>query len=452
MKDWWVWSSPNLVDWELESIVDPKATLMWSTAGEQDECWATDAAFTNNKYYFYLSVGPGTVGVLSSDHYTGPWTDPLGKPLLDGKSEAGATFRDPCVFKEDDGSHYIIAGVFDYYIAKLGADMISLAEPLRKVIVNHPYGPCGFNRTDDKPFIHKNNGIYYLSWGCFYGMSKSIYGPYETQGAVINTTMIAPAFRMNDSSVLEPGITVDDMFASRVQQRLGGSSIASPTSNAGSPPESKPYTKPWYAHEDYTDRHGSFLNHLGQWYYASNDRSHSLDKKNPGVFRDTVICYIHFRSDGTMEPCSIDHTGVGTHDVRNGFIEAEEYGAIVGGSKLDLRPLMLPDGNDGFAINVGDGSEVRFPQIAGIAKNAATTLRLKIANEGVAIRLTVATYTGNVLGSCMLPSTAGSNDFQWIECATFTASADKLDLVFAFASESDVGNGGQIRLDKFELA
>lgn len=34
----------------------------------------------------------------------------------------------------------VFAGVFDYYIAKLGSDMITLAEPLKKVTVNHPYG------------------------------------------------------------------------------------------------------------------------------------------------------------------------------------------------------------------------------------------------------------------------------------------------------------------------
>ena len=70
------------------------------------------------------------------------------------------------------------AGVFDYYIAKLGSDMITLAEPLKKVVVNHPYGPCGANVTDDKPFIHKENGIYYLSYGVH---ALCIHTPKETQ-------------------------------------------------------------------------------------------------------------------------------------------------------------------------------------------------------------------------------------------------------------------------------
>ena len=100
------------------------------------------------------------------------------------------------------------------------------------------------------------------------------------------------------------------------------------TATAGAPPPSPPAPGPraWYLGEDYTDRHGSFLQHGGQWYYASNDRSHSGDVGNPGVFRDTVMCYIHFRANGTMEPCVIDGTGVGTYNAAGrAVIEAENF-------------------------------------------------------------------------------------------------------------------------------
>lgn len=134
--------------------------------------------------------------------------------------------------------------------------MISLAEPLRYVTVKDPYGPCGDGRTDDKvtdslqskmmsprklclriltlsftpytcslfahalscqslvhsnfdrtlshpqPFLHKYAGKYYLSWGCFYAMADSVYGPYQTQGSVISTDKITPAFRMNDTGAI----------------------------------------------------------------------------------------------------------------------------------------------------------------------------------------------------------------------------------------------------------
>lgn len=152
---------------------------------------------------------------MSASSPKGPWTDPLGKPMLSaafGKSlSPPATFRDPCVFQDPDSQeHYIIAGVFQYYVMKLSPDMISLAETPKLInFTDHVYGnsllysarsaralvlstlqlysrrkslrndadlanrfapcpgPCGDGNTDDKPFLHKNAGTYYLSWGCF---------------------------------------------------------------------------------------------------------------------------------------------------------------------------------------------------------------------------------------------------------------------------------------------
>jgi beta-xylosidase len=71
MKDWWTWMSSDLINWDLVSVVKPEVSVPWSTAGERDECWATDAAFRNDKWYFYLSVGPGEVGVVVADDIHG---------------------------------------------------------------------------------------------------------------------------------------------------------------------------------------------------------------------------------------------------------------------------------------------------------------------------------------------------------------------------------------------
>merc|ERR1712070_669709 len=91
-----------------------------------------------------------------------------------------------------------------------------------------------------------------------------------------------------------------------------------------------PPSPPWFLEEDYTDRHGSFLEHRGQWYFFSNDRSHSGDMGHEGVFRDTVGCYIHFRANGTMDPCYIDGQGVNQHNIsfsdgRSANLEAENF-------------------------------------------------------------------------------------------------------------------------------
>ena len=164
------------VEWSLEATVSP-TVFKWD--GQTSQCWATDAAFVNGRFYFYVSAGAGQIGVMVADSAKGPWADPLGKPLMSGPFGAAqhppTTFRDPCVFRDPATGHYfMIAGVFEYYVTRLNSDMISFAESPRHItFTNDVFGPCGFNQTDDKPFMHKNQGTYYLSWGCFCAYSGS---------------------------------------------------------------------------------------------------------------------------------------------------------------------------------------------------------------------------------------------------------------------------------------
>ena len=89
-------------------------------------------------------------------------------PALAKNLTPTTTFRDPAVFQDNNpvssdgvGDWYIISGVFTYYIAKLGDDMVSLAEHPRLVVVDanghDAIGPYGL-KTDDKPYIHFYNG------------------------------------------------------------------------------------------------------------------------------------------------------------------------------------------------------------------------------------------------------------------------------------------------------
>lgn len=61
MDDWWIWASEDLVNWSLESVLRPEDTYI----GEPfDQCWATDAAHRNGKYYWYFSEGNEQAGVV----------------------------------------------------------------------------------------------------------------------------------------------------------------------------------------------------------------------------------------------------------------------------------------------------------------------------------------------------------------------------------------------------
>lgn len=176
MKDWQIWSSADFIKWELEETIHPEDTFM----GESDACWAVDAIEKDGKYFYYFSNGNTQTGVAVSDEPGGPFKDALGKPLLDGTLTPTREY-DPAVFRDDDGTYYLVFGApawcygeGGYYIARLNEDMISLAEVPRKIELDH--------EADDKASLNKINGTYYLTFASYYAISDNVYGPYKMVG------------------------------------------------------------------------------------------------------------------------------------------------------------------------------------------------------------------------------------------------------------------------------
>ncbi|MCJ2180240.1 family 43 glycosylhydrolase, partial [Novosphingobium album (ex Hu et al. 2023)] len=172
MHDWQIWSSKDLVDWQLSGTLRPEQTYFGKAS---TQCWATDAIHRNGLYYLYFSMGPKNIGVVVSEYPAGPWRDPLGKPLI-AEGDVPTASRDPGILQEPDGTSYIVFGTFDFYIARLNPDMISLAEAPRRLQIDGIQGPYGAGKTDDKPFLHRRGRYYYLSWGSYYAIGESPYG------------------------------------------------------------------------------------------------------------------------------------------------------------------------------------------------------------------------------------------------------------------------------------
>ena len=176
MPYWQVYGSGDLVHWRRESVIRPEDTFM----GKSDKCFACDAAEKDGKYYFYFSNHDREIGVLASDRPGGGFKDVLRRPLV-AEGEADTLAYDPTVFRDDDGRHYLVFGCMfrgAYHIAALEKDMLSLAEAPRPLRVN------GSPIADDKSFLHKKGGLYYLSFGSAYAVSESVYGPYEFRGTL----------------------------------------------------------------------------------------------------------------------------------------------------------------------------------------------------------------------------------------------------------------------------
>jgi len=270
MRDWWIWSSNDLVDWKHECTLNPRDTWLGDGFGR---CWATDAIERDGSYYWYISEGADSTTVLKAETPVGPWTDVLKGPLLQRADLGGAAAHDPSLLIDDDGRAYMIVGYKQYYLLELNDDMVSLSGPARRVEVINPTSPLGAGTLDDKPTLHKRAGIYYLSWGCFYAVSDCIEGPYECKGSFLQEENIDPALRPATGRV--KGFTPAQTFGDQK----------------------------WDATYD---RHGSFFEYAGQWYFICNDHASSGN----AFFRDSVIARVDYHDNGDIRPVHIDAMGV----------------------------------------------------------------------------------------------------------------------------------------------
>ncbi len=360
MDDWWLWSSDDLVNWKLESVLKPEDTYIGKPFSG---CWATDMAYRNGKYYWYFSERNEQSGVVVGDSPSGPWSAPLKNPLL--PSELTPTHEyDMGVFKDASGEYYIVFGVWDYYIAKLNEDMISLAEAPRKITINNPRGPYnkdGKNKempTDDKPFIHEYKGKYYLSWGCFYAMSDNVYGPYNYTGSIMDSTSFAPG-----------------------------------------------YEAPTWPNGFLQGRHGSFFEWHNQWYFAYCDISQTGNR----YFRDTFISYVHYKDNGEMALIRVDGIGVGEYDANNGLIEAEDYFKASGTS-------IKEDQKGGFVVaDIENGDYLVYPNIKGLSGKKSIEFKVE-ANKPAIIEIRRDSPEGELINTCKLAGKKSSGVAQTFSC------------------------------------
>lgn len=325
--------------------------------------------------------------MVVGDTPTGPWSDPLGKPLIP-RGLTPVQERDPGILQDRDGANYIVFGTWDFYLARLNDDMISLAEAPRKIILDQKMGPYGPGRTDDKPFLHQRDGKYYLSWGCYYAMADNPYGPYVYKASVITKERTAPEFQR--------GLTMD--------------------------------------------RHGSFFEFQHQWYFICNDQS--WPGTNPH-FRDSVISYVHYRDNGEIEPVYLNRTGVGEYDAAQPRIEAEDYFNTSGTSEKET-----PDG--GFEIrDTKDGSWAAYPHVMNLPANATVSLRVACGNPtGASIEVRAGDDpSATLLGICQIPDTGGWMGYRTLACK-LRNPAGAADLCLVFRG----GPGELARLNWFSLS
>ena len=209
-------SSADLVNWTDHGSVYAASAKGQATWGNNS--WAPAAAWKmidgKPKFFLYFANSGNGIAVLSADSPVGPFTDPIGGPLIsrDTPNCASVTWLfDPAVLMDDDGEAYLYVGggipspdkadnPGTARVARLGADMISLAtDPAPIAEVPYLFEDSGINRI---------GGRYYYSYCSNFNMTEEAEKTYGfSNGEIVTMVSDHPMgpFALHSGVLKNPG-------------------------------------------------------------------------------------------------------------------------------------------------------------------------------------------------------------------------------------------------------
>lgn len=393
-------SSADMVNWTNHGrikVAGSEGIATW--AGNS---WAPAITYKNidgkDKFFLYFANNAGSIGVLTADSPTGPWTDPVGESLIT-KSTPGVEdvvwCFDPAVLMDDDGQAYLyFGGGFNEgesdnpktaRVIRLGDDMISTVGEAQMIDA-----PCLFEDSG----IHKYNGKYYYSY-CTNFNQSSIEG-YPGTGII--------CYMVSDNP-MGPFTYVGEALQNMYQFfEVGG------------------------------NNHHAFFEFNGQWYVTYH--AQTVDKADGDTkgYRSTHINKVEYNEDGTIRPIEADLKGVEQLKAFSPYEETE--GATIGWHK-GLNAVALTDDLSAAPmalsmINDGDWNAIGGVDFGG---NGAKEFQVEAAGKaGGVIELRLDSPDGEKIGEVQI----GEGDGKTAEtytCSVNDAAVGGHTLFFVFTGE-----------------
>ena len=187
-------SSNDMVNWKKHPHILDIKDVKWAAYS----IWAPSITKKDGKYYLFFGANDiqndkqlGGIGVAVSDKPEGPFTDHIGKPLID-KFYNNAQPIDQFVFRDTDNQYYLIYGGWRHCnIVKLNDDFTGFK--------SFADGTVFKSITPDKyvegPFMILRKGKYYLMWSegnwtgpdysVAYAIADSPQGPFKRIGKIL---------------------------------------------------------------------------------------------------------------------------------------------------------------------------------------------------------------------------------------------------------------------------
>lgn len=187
-------SSNDLVTWTKHPRILDTASVKWARRA----MWAPSIVQKDGWYYLFFGANDiqkdselGGIGVARARTPHGPFTDWLGKPLID-RFHNGAQPIDQFVFRDHDGTHYIVYGGWRHCnIARLNDDFTAIV-PFPDGTMFREITPRGYV---EGAFMLRHNGKYYFMWSeggwtgpnyaVAYAVGDTPFGPFERVGTIL---------------------------------------------------------------------------------------------------------------------------------------------------------------------------------------------------------------------------------------------------------------------------
>ena len=211
MNDWKCYSTTDMVNWTDHGTVMSYQDFSWA---RENSAWAGQCIEKNGKFYYYVplkdkSDNANVIGVAVGDSPMGPFTDPIGKPLVKG----GWGNIDPTVFIDDDGQAYMYWGNPNLRAVKLKDNMIETegeikewkltGDDLSEDYIKDMQAQFGVTNNPDRrptlyeegPWFYKRGDLYYMVFAgngiperVDYSTSTNPMGPWTYRGMIMNSS------------------------------------------------------------------------------------------------------------------------------------------------------------------------------------------------------------------------------------------------------------------------
>ncbi|HVY76288.1 MAG TPA: glycoside hydrolase family 43 protein [Puia sp.] len=187
-------SSPDLIHWTKHSRIIDTSGVKWVRRA----LWAPAVTEKDGRYYLFFGANDiqnnnekGGIGVAVADNPAGPFEDYLGKPLIDQIINRAQPI-DQFVFRDDDGTYYMIYGGWGQCnIVKLKNDFTGLV-PFDDGAIYKRITPEGYV---EGPVMFKRKGKYYFMWSeggwtgpdyrVAYAIGNTPFGPFKRIATIL---------------------------------------------------------------------------------------------------------------------------------------------------------------------------------------------------------------------------------------------------------------------------